>query len=158
MEDSKRAAKAFVDQYFPVNDPKPNSTDVFEDLFPSNSKKVRDHDLLSSQVSPKKQGHGVQGWSARMATADCKHQGDSNKSQITPQESGNDAEHSEVSEPCLMSSSVDYGCRDNYPYNPDNRYPGPSYYVEKKDRKDGSEYANIEVAGGAEWWQGSLYY
>ncbi|XP_020268367.1 uncharacterized protein LOC109843815 [Asparagus officinalis] len=148
MDDGKRAAKAFVDQYFPVKEPNSKPADIFGDLFSSpNSKKE----------SPKKQGHGGQSFSAHIPITDGKYQGNPNKSQNTSQKGSNSTEHCEISEPCLMSSSVDYGCRDNYPYNPDNRYPGPSYYVEKKDRKDGSDYSSPEIAG-AEWWQGSFYY
>jgi len=137
MEDSKRAAKAFVDQYFPVKEPNPKAGDVFGDLFSPSSKKVSTN---------KKQAYG-----------DGKFHGSPKKNQSIPQKGGNAAEHCEISEPCLMSSSVDYGCRDNYPYNPDNRYPDPSSYIEKKDRKDGSDYANPEIQG-SEFWQGSFYY
>lgn len=147
MDESKKAAKAFVDQYFPVRDPNPKSSNVFGDLFSPNSNKG----------SPKKQGYGFQNLNAHSAAADGKSQGNTIKTQsIIIQKGSNVAEHCEISEPCLMSSSVDYGCRDNYPYNPDNRYPGPSAYIDK-DRKDGSEYAKPEAAG-AEWWQGSFYY
>lgn len=147
MDESKKAAKAFVDQYFPVRNPNPKSTDVFGELLSPNTRKE----------SIKKQGgYGVQILNAHGAAADGKFQGHSNKNH-QPHKGSNGAEHREVSEPCLMSSSVDYGCRDDYPYDPDNRYPGPSSYIDKKDRKDGSDYANPETAG-AEWWQGSFYY
>lgn len=147
MDESKKAAKAFVDQYFPVRNPNPNpkTTDVFGELLSPNTKK-----------SVKKQGYGVHILNAHGAAPDGKFQGHNNKNH-QPQKGSNGTEHREVSEPCLMSSSVDYGCRDDYPYDPDNRYPGPSSYIDKKDRKDGSDYANPEIAG-AEWWQGSFYY
>jgi len=40
MDDSKRAAKAFVDQYFPVKERNPKSSDVLGDIFPPRSMKV----------------------------------------------------------------------------------------------------------------------
>ncbi|XP_020252066.1 uncharacterized protein LOC109829344 isoform X3 [Asparagus officinalis] len=50
MEDNKKAAKAFVDNYFPVKQPKSRFPDVLNDLFPPNSQ----------QEASKREGYGGQ--------------------------------------------------------------------------------------------------
>ncbi|ONK76870.1 uncharacterized protein A4U43_C02F710 [Asparagus officinalis] len=129
MEDNKKAAKAFVDNYFPVKQPKSRFPDVLNDLFPPNSQ----------QEASKREGYGGQ---SSNAVADGYSRGKANS-----------VVYFEVSEPCSMGSSVDYGCRDNY-YP--NRQPG-NFNEKKKDKNDGYEYLNPENSRG-EWWQGSLYY
>ncbi|ONK62020.1 uncharacterized protein A4U43_C08F35970 [Asparagus officinalis] len=143
MEDNKKAAKAFVDSYFPVKQ-QPNSKfpDVLSDLFPPNS----------HPDSSKRQGCEGQSWKA---PADGYSQGKSSKSHTTSQRSGNAVVFCEVSEPCSMSSSVDYGCRDDYYPNPSTNRQAGSY--DKLDKKDGYYYPDPKHSRG-EWWQGSLYY
>ncbi|KAG0489515.1 hypothetical protein HPP92_006378 [Vanilla planifolia] len=56
----------------------------------------------------------------------------------------------DVPEPCLMTSSVHYGGRDDF-------IPEfTSSFQHKKDKDDDSNQSNVAVRG--EWWQGSLYY
>lgn len=149
MEDSsKKAAKAFVDKYFPVKQPTSKFPDVLSDLFPPNSQ----------QDFGKKQGYEGSSSSSvgQRGAADGYSQGKASKSRTSPPKGGNAVVFCEVSEPCSMSSSVDYGCRDNYyPNPPANRRGGDVY--EKKDKKDGYDYPDPEHSRG-EWWQGSLYY
>lgn len=134
MSDNKKAAKAFVDKYFPVKQPSTKSPDVLSDLFPP--KTQQGHEGNSSSIS---------------AATDGRSHAKAGKSRGSPQKSGNAVVFSEASEAWSMSSSVDYGCRDNYyPNSSANRH-------EKKDKKDGQDYPDPENSRG-EWWQGSLYY
>lgn len=67
-----------------------------------------------------------------MICADGYSQGKTNEGRSSPPKSGNAVVFCEVSEPCSMSSSVDYGCRDNYYPNPPSNHQSGSYYVSEK--------------------------
>ncbi|KAJ6795229.1 uncharacterized protein M6B38_370755 [Iris pallida] len=144
MEESKSAAKAFVDMHFPVKQTNPLKSDVLDSIFPPNKHVPEDW---------KKQGSAVQIPKVQNSTpADANSQGSHNKSQDTSQK-GSRSVFVDASNPCHMGSSVDYGCRDYYPSS--KKHPGG--YDKEKDRKDGYDYPDPENSRG-EWWQGSLYY
>ncbi|XP_020590331.1 uncharacterized protein LOC110031465 [Phalaenopsis equestris] len=63
----------------------------------------------------------------------------------------------ELSESCLMSSSVYYGGRDDYiPQTSAAQNSGAHYSYKKNNKED--DLGNSEVATRGDWWQGSYYY
>ncbi|KAJ6806831.1 uncharacterized protein M6B38_105805 [Iris pallida] len=141
MEENKKAAKSFVDKYFPVKQPNPLKSDILDGIFPP-----KNH-----------QGCGV-GQSSHVqntktTSSDGNSKGSHSKSHDSYQKGSNGSVFLEASDPCHMGSSVDYGCRDYYP----SSKPHPAGYDREKDRKDGNDYPDPENSRG-EWWQGSLYY
>ncbi|KAJ6838034.1 uncharacterized protein M6B38_322335 [Iris pallida] len=130
---NKRAAEAFVDNYFPLKKPS-SMCDVLDQVIPPNS----------TQEPSKTQG-----------SADGHSQSKPRKSTSTPRKGSAavivcDTE----SDPSLMSLGVNYGARDYYYPSPSSsRNTGNSY---EKDKKDVYDYTTPE--NSHEWWQGSYHY
>ncbi|KAJ6809033.1 uncharacterized protein M6B38_373675 [Iris pallida] len=147
-EKNKKAAKSFVDKYFPVKQPNPLKSDILDGIFPP-----KNH-----QDPWKKQGGAGVGQSSHVhntktTTSGCNSQGSHSKGQGTYHKGNSGSIFLEASDPCHMGSSVDYGCRDYYPSSKQH----PVGYDREKERKDGYDYPDPENSRG-EWWQGSLYY
>ncbi|PKA56420.1 hypothetical protein AXF42_Ash014923 [Apostasia shenzhenica] len=137
---------SFVDELFPRYDSaSPTKSDFLSSIFPpSGAGKGSSHYESPAAMAGRKQGN--EGGSSN---------GSASKSQNASKKNSN---HPivlcEIAEPCLMSSSVYYGGRDDFiPENSSSHSSGSGSYRYKNDSED-----DKHVATRGEWWQGSLYY
>ncbi|KAG0473645.1 hypothetical protein HPP92_015502 [Vanilla planifolia] len=134
--------KSFVDEFFPKTEAaKPSKFDALNSIFPPRpTGDMKDSAQLQwSESWRKTAANGVNG-----------------KSQSTAKKNGKPVSNYELSEPCLMSSSVHYGGREDF--IPEASVTGNfgAQYNYKKDKED--YLGNSEGASRGDWWQGSYYY
>ncbi|KAI0498388.1 hypothetical protein KFK09_021629 [Dendrobium nobile] len=157
MEEKKLS---FVDEFFPEKEPAlPSKSDILSTIFPPRSPvAVKDsvHYEVSAVRATKQENEG-QSLTEQMGASSGSFQVSSGKNQEQDGLKKNNDPNvpCEIAEPCLMSSSVYYGGRDDFIPEISSSYKSDSSNNYKKDNEDGN---NSDVANRGEWWQGSFYY
>lgn len=155
MEEKK---SSFVDEFFPEKEAAlPSKSDILSSIFPPRSPgAVKDSfHYESAEVSARNQGNEVHSLTAQMEALGGSFQVNHGKNQEELKKNNEPNTPCEIAEPCLMSSSVYYGCRDDFIPDIASSYKSGSTYNYKEDIEDGS---NSDVVNRGEWWQGSFYY
>ncbi|XP_020577230.1 uncharacterized protein LOC110038489 [Phalaenopsis equestris] len=130
-----------------------------DDLFPR--REAAKSDILSSIFPPPTTGGGKDS-SHSDFNGTWRKQGEGNsrgspsKNQSSGKKYSNPVYLYELQEPCLMSSSVYYGGRDDFIPESSTSNNSSTYFNCKADKEDDS--ADTDVATRGDWWQGSFYY
>lgn len=148
---------SFVDEFFPQKEAAPPSeSDILSSIFPPQSP-VAVKDSFHYEFLPSRaRKHGNEGLSSteRIGTPGEMLHINQIKNQDGLKKNIDTIMAREIAEPCLMSSSVYYGGRDDFIPESSSPYKSGSSY----NCKDDEDASNSDLANRGEWWQGSFYY
>ncbi|KAG0450249.1 hypothetical protein HPP92_026777 [Vanilla planifolia] len=133
--------KSLAEELFPTREPAQAKYDILSSIFPP-------HQMVDGKCSSHSE------W--KYSSQDAKTNNSSGKNHSSDKWNGNPIYLCVLPESCLMSSSVNYGGRDD-DYIPDSSSTNTGMaYNPKKKEEDESDNSDVAIRG--DWWLGSYYY